>query len=640
MNMSSNTDWKQVATKLLTALGILTVTYFALMALYFSAEFQKPSYLKNLTVLVVDLDHSVIGNHFLSFAQNDSLNGGQITWSVQTSYTNISSVIHDVDNGKYWGAMVVQPNASLNLNRALSVPLKDYDPTKAFLFIYDGGRDPLTVRPYIVASMYTQFLQFSKFFNPSWIKFVLQFADENNATLTPLVDAPQVLGTPVAFEEMDLHPPTAIIVTSATTVAYIWIFMVAGGSTYLVAHVVKPLTRIASIRKTMVLLLVPLLVFLASLSVAYTALLGLFGVPFDSIGQFMSLFGSMFLLQAAVASLVLFLIFLIPVTYISPFTVTFVVMNVIAVFNPVDLMPAFYRWVYAMPFLNAVQMARYILMGSYKRLEFNLPILFAWIIVPMTLLPFAIARQKRMLKEVQDLDRQQSGMEMDAYHCQQQQHSWQCLEGCLHQQQQRRRQGATSSDREKDTSCTTGDVHDSIVSTQKQRKRARGQMCSSHKQASESSASSWDSREHDASSYGNSDLDVDDRDIVDSDACDDNTAWNDVASSTEETYKNGGGRDCLNSYHKSMHHSFPAHPPVVLHNLEGRLQTSTTAPSAPPEAQVFGTVCGDGGVFRATDVQLHDGASTIRPIIDIPNLQRHPYASELLSPPSRHNEIK
>ncbi|KAF8976572.1 hypothetical protein BGZ46_008154 [Entomortierella lignicola] len=367
-------------------------------------QYQSTDHLHNISILVVDLDHSMIGSQFLNFTQQDNMVPGQVNWSIQSKYKDVPSVISDVENGNYWGAMVVMPNASWMLNKALSTPLPNYDPTGAFTFIYDGGRDPLTVKPYVVASMYTQFLQFSSFFNPAWISFVLKYADNNNTTLTPLTDAPQVLGTPVAFTELDIHPTTATIITSATSVAYIWIFLIAGGSTYLVAHVIQPIARISSVRRTMMLLLVPLLAFLSSLSMTYTVLLRIFGVPFDSTGQFIFLFLGMLLLQAAVASLVLFLIFLIPVTFIPMITITFVVMNVIAVFKPVELMPGFYRWIYAMPFLNAVQMARYVLMGSYNRLSYNVPILFAWIVVPITLLPFAITRQKRLMAEVMEME--------------------------------------------------------------------------------------------------------------------------------------------------------------------------------------------------------------------------------------------
>lgn len=357
--------------------------------------------MKNLEVLVVDLDQAMIGVNFINFTQQLNQVPGMLNWLAQpvTLYPNMSVIQEAVDSGAFWGAVVVQANASANLNKAFSLPLPDYDPTKAFAFIYDGGRDPLIVKPYIVASMYTSFLQFTKFFNPAWIQFILTYAQEKQVNISALQTAPQVMGTPVAFEEFDLHPSTAAIIGSATTVAYIWIFLIAGGSTYLVVHLIQPMTRDSSVFNTVVLLTAPLLAFLTTLSLAYSLLLITFGVPFASVTQFLSLFGGMLLLQCAVAAMVLFLIFLIPVVFIPGFTITFVIMNVIAVFNPVELMPKFYGWAYAMPFLNAVQMARHVLMGSYNRLKYNIPILAVWILIPMILLPFAISRQKRLAKE-------------------------------------------------------------------------------------------------------------------------------------------------------------------------------------------------------------------------------------------------
>ncbi|KAG0371352.1 hypothetical protein BGZ54_005476 [Gamsiella multidivaricata] len=365
LDMPEKPTWKQVIIKAAKVLVVMTVSYFGLMALYFGAEFQSADHMKNFNVLVVDLDQGIIGMNYLNFTQQVNDQPGQINWDVHnmTRYPNISAIQEQVLNGNYWGAVVVQPNASANLNKAFAVPLPDYDPTKAFMFIYEGGRDPLVVKPYIVAYMYTQFLLFTKFFNPAWIKFLLAYSAQSNIPLSNLQAAPQVMGTPVAFEEFDLHPVTAPIITSATSVAYIWIFLVAGGSTYLVAHLIQPMTRNATVPKTM-----------------------------------------------AFASMVIFLIYLIPVVFIPCFTITFVIMNVIAVFNPVELLPDFYKWVYAMPFLNAVQIARYVLMGSYNRLKYNIPVLATWILIPIVLLPFAISRQKRVAKEMEIQEEEEQHM--------------------------------------------------------------------------------------------------------------------------------------------------------------------------------------------------------------------------------------
>ncbi|KAF9930453.1 hypothetical protein BGZ67_005822 [Mortierella alpina] len=405
LDMPKQPTWRVVIIKLAKALSVMTISYFVLMALYFGAEFQADSHMNNFDIMVVNLDQGMIGLHFDNYTQYLNKQPGQPNWSVQnpTLYPTMSAVREQVRNGRFWGAVVVQTNASSNLNQAFATQFKNYDPSRAFAFIYDSGRDPLVVKPRIVSAMYLQFLQFSKLFNPVWVQFVLNYSESQASfNVSSLVRAPQVLGTPIAFEEFDLHPITSSIITSATSVAYIWIFLVAGGSTYLVAHMIQPMTRSASTGKTMAMLLAPLLLFVAVLSLTYSILLLAFGVPFpNGASQFLSLFAGMLLLQCAVASMVLFLIYLIPVVFIPSITITFVVLNVIAVFNPVELMPSFYRWVYAMPFLNAVQISRYVLMGSYDRLKYNVPILAAWTLIPIVLLPFAILRQKRMVQELE-----------------------------------------------------------------------------------------------------------------------------------------------------------------------------------------------------------------------------------------------
>ena len=121
--------------------------------------------MSNFKVLVVDLDLSMIGADYVNFTQQLNSQVGQLDWVVEpyTKYPNISVIKDQVSQGNYWGAVVVQPNASATLNQALAYqtdPMNqmlatqmDYDPTKVFAFIYDGGRDPLVVRPYIVATM-------------------------------------------------------------------------------------------------------------------------------------------------------------------------------------------------------------------------------------------------------------------------------------------------------------------------------------------------------------------------------------------------------------------------------------------------------------------------------------------------------
>ncbi|KAF9410000.1 hypothetical protein BGZ94_001788 [Podila epigama] len=403
LDMPEEPTWRFVIIKLFKVLAVMTVSYFALMALYFAAEFKAEDHMKELKVMVVDLDLGMVGTHYTNFAAVlNNQTTGQLFWEVQPKnrFNTLDHIKAHVESGACWGAVVIMPETSSTLNKMLSSPSADFDPTHAFAFVYDGGRDPLVVKPYIVANMYTTFLQFSKNFNPLWIKFVIGLYEQQGANLTAFSDAPHILGTPVAFTEYDLHPTTAPIITSATSVAYIWIFLVAGGSTYLVANMVQPLTTHASVTRTMASMFLPLFFFFVTLSMTYSILLVAFGVPFDGgASQFLLLFGGMLLLQLAVSSMVLFLIFLIPVVYIPMITITFVILNVIAVFNPVELMPSFYRWAYAMPFLNAVQIARYVLMGSYSRLHYNIPVLGAWIVIPWLVMPFAIARQKRLARE-------------------------------------------------------------------------------------------------------------------------------------------------------------------------------------------------------------------------------------------------
>ncbi|KAG0208108.1 hypothetical protein BGX33_006461 [Mortierella sp. NVP41] len=576
LNMPDIPNWKVIAMKMAKVLILMTITYFALMAMYFAAEFQSDGRLKNFDVLVVDLDRSMIASNFINFTQQDSKQPGQINWSVQTGYRDVKGVINDVDNGNYWGAIVVMPNASTALNKAVSLPDPAYDPTKAFLFIYDSGRSPLVVKPYIVASMYTQFIQFTTNFNPTWVNFVLSFAASSNTSLTPLATAPQVLGIPVAFDELDLHPPTAKIIGSATSVAYIWIFLVAGGSTYFVAHMVQPLARHASVAKTMVLVIFPLLAFLTSFSMAYTILLGIFGVPFESTGHFFLLFLGMLLLQGAVASLVLFLIFMIPVVFIPPITITFVVMNVIAVFNPVELMPSFYRWVYAMPFLNGVQISRFILMGSYNRLSYNLPILFAWIIVPMTFLPFAIARQKRLM------------MDALATEMRRRQHTY-------------RNAVAHYSDAESHY-YHNGQSEDDMDDSRIDKPGRRGKQSYSTQRPRSVRARHRDE---------DTDQDVDEG--ADGDQVRENGSGSesDSLSEDEEEVRSKGG------------HQSSRNTARTIRGLNPRPLGNGPSPSAPPESQVFDTLYHPE---RHVDQD--------RSIIDMPKLSRHPYASELVGPPT------
>ncbi|KAG0198963.1 hypothetical protein BGX28_007686 [Mortierella sp. GBA30] len=574
------TRW-QIAGKLFKMLAVMTISYFVLMSLYFAAEVsvtQLPD-----TIKMYNLDQSLVGSFFVNFTQQDNQLPGDVNWTIQSGYKSVQDVVDDVDDGDYWGAIIVNANASTMLNKAVSSPLKDYDPKKAFLFVYDTGRNPLVVRPYVVAQMYQQFMQFVSAFNPFWVQFVLTFAQSQNSTVIPLKDAPQTLGSPLAFEERDLHPPTATIITSATSVAYIWIFLIAGGSTYLVANVVQPITRNASVRTTMTVLLLPLFVFLCSLSMTYSVLLRLFGVPFNSAGQFVSLFLAMLLLQAAVASLVLFLIFLIPVTMIPMITTTFVVMNVIAVFNPVELMPHFYRWVYAMPFLNAVQMVRFVLMGSYNRLAYNLPILFAWIMVPITLLPFAITRQKRLLMEVLELEERE------------------------YEQQQRY-------DHKKDRymyrsdGLDDEDTYDGDTFTTKthppRRTRSRSRSIIQHHRNLDQEADDGDlDREHD----GNSSFESEDGSSRDDDAGDGGDREEDVSNGSNED----GGQGPY-SVTRSAQMIRPLNPPIL---------STSASPSAPTESQVFGT-------HNRLAEQRHLGQN--RSYIEMPRLSRHPYASELV----------
>jgi hypothetical protein len=317
---------------------------------------------------------------------------------------------------------------------------------------------------------------------------------------------------------------------------------------------------------------------------AYTILLGIFGVPFESTGHFFMLFLGMLLLQGAVASLVLFLIFMIPIVFIPPITVTFVVMNVIAIFSPVELMPSFYRWVYAMPFLNGVQVSRYILMGSYNRLSYNLPILFAWILVPLTFLPFAIARQKRLLMDAVGVHMRRQY----PYH-----HSAQYPDVDNHYYRERQGHGQDNSkDASADNPVRRGRVHHS---TQRSRLARRGY--------------------HD-----------DDTDQEYNRGSDDDHGRDDAYTSESGSYSESEKNESRN---KESHHTSRTTAQTI-GSLNPRPLGDGPSPSAPPESQVF-------------DTQYHYperyAVDQDQSIIEMPKLSRHPYASELVRPPTP-DEVK
>ena len=361
-----------------------------MLFLFYGSGWKPSTYYSRLRFAVLDLDGGadLVGGAVLSAAQT-------LPYSIlpQPSSGSLASLSAAVDAGTFHVGIYVPAGASAALLAAVLSNGASYDPTAQLSFIFDEGRGGSAMAPLLRAAA----AQIGAVASAKCAGALL--AMNAGAAVGTLNTA--VLVQPVSARLVNLHPVPIAGEATVAGIAVITIWITVLAATTIVLGVYDG-WEAAGIRRDQqiafrLLHLVLTVGFIALWPPVVTVGLG----AHLSVHTFFAMWAFCWLFMTCFASIITALFRTLGAPLGNAVHGLFLILNLVSSsgVTPQELMPAFFRIGYGLPFYNAVAGLRTILFGSWDNLGRNIGVLFAWIGLCWSLALWKAARHRRALLE-------------------------------------------------------------------------------------------------------------------------------------------------------------------------------------------------------------------------------------------------
>ncbi|KAJ3809871.1 hypothetical protein F5876DRAFT_89230 [Lentinula aff. lateritia] len=369
----------------------LTVAMFAIFSIYWGALWKSPGH--PLQGWIVDFDQSTIGNAVVQALEASSASG-KITWSQvpSSNFAGPSEVGNDVVEQKTWIAVVVNANATSNLQSAAASVDSSYNGSSAITVYGNQARSENGYNAVLLPTVQAVLLSTSQKFAQSSATNLASSSSSSNLT-NLLARAPQIITQPISFVVNDLKPFDIPVATAMTYVGLIYTLILSffivniSLSARLMSGLETHLTTASIIR----LRLSSSFVTYLFLSLFYSLLSRAFQVDFSRKFGAAGFVLFWMLNWAGMLSVGLALeamLTLLTMKGVPFFMILLIISNVSVCFLPIDVLPSIYRYGYAFPFYNISCAVRTILFGTKNNLGLNFGVLIAWTAISCITLPF------------------------------------------------------------------------------------------------------------------------------------------------------------------------------------------------------------------------------------------------------------
>ncbi|KAJ3753495.1 hypothetical protein EV361DRAFT_794479 [Lentinula raphanica] len=381
----------------------LIVAMFAIFSIYWGALWKTPDH--PLDGWIVDFDQSTVGNVVVQALEASSASG-KVTWS-QVPSSNFpggpSEVGNDVVEQKTWIAVVVNANATSNLQSAVASTDSSYNGSAAITVYGNQARSEngynSVLSPTVQAVLISTAAKFAQ-------TYATELASSSSNITNLLVNAPQIVTQPISFTINDLKPFDIPVATAMTYVGLIYTLILSffivniSLSARLMSGLETHLTTASIIRVR----LCSSFITYFFLSLFYSLLSRAFQVDFSrkfGAAGFVIFWMLNWAGMLAVGLALEAMLTLLTMKGVPFFMILLIISNVSVCFMPIEVLPRIYRYGYAFPFYNISCAVRTILFGTKNNLGLNFGVLIAWTAISCVTLPlFQWFMRRRHISEL------------------------------------------------------------------------------------------------------------------------------------------------------------------------------------------------------------------------------------------------
>jgi hypothetical protein len=383
--------------------GVLVLFFmiWGILPIYWAALGRSYNNIHNLSGYVVDFDGGEIGQAVTQAFKNIS-GPQQMSWLILDAAQfpgGPDEVAQALLDHKCWAAVTVNPQASTNLNASINAANASYNTTQAVTAYVTSGRNENIYRGYITPQVTLILTTISHSFALSFSQYLASRSDIS----TLLRTAPELVVQPLSFTINDIRPFNVPVAAAVDYVGLIYLLILAFVLTnqLLAARVESGFEKRLRLRSLILLRLLWPVTLYFFVSLMYSLLSLAFGVPFSRnfgnagfVIYWMMSWCSMSALGLALESMITLLTF----KFIPVFLILWIISNVSVAFYPIEVLPAVFRYGFAMPFYNVSSTVRTIIFGTKNEIGLNFGVQFSWIVISCITLPIFqwLVRQRQI----------------------------------------------------------------------------------------------------------------------------------------------------------------------------------------------------------------------------------------------------
>ncbi|KAG1890397.1 hypothetical protein F4604DRAFT_1568022 [Suillus subluteus] len=389
----------------ISILGVLALFFmiWGVLPIYWAALGRSYNNIHNLSGYVVDFDGGEIGQAVTQAFKNVT-GPEQMSWLILDAAQfpgGPDEVAQALLDHRCWAAVTVNPQASANLNASINAANASYNTTQAVTAYLTSGRNE---------NIYNMLQQVTSILTTITYTFSLSFSRglaSRSDISTLLQTAPQLVIQPLAFIISDIRPFNVPVAAAVDYVGLIYLLILAFVLTnqLLAARVESGFEKRLRLRPLILLRLLWPVTLYFFVSLMYSLLSLAFGVPFSRnfghagfVIYWMMSWCSMSALGLALESMIT----LLTIKFIPIFLILWIISNVSVAFYPIEVLPAVFRYGFAMPFYNVSSTVRTIIFDTKNEIGLNFGVQFSWILVSCITLPiFQWLVRRRQIKALE-----------------------------------------------------------------------------------------------------------------------------------------------------------------------------------------------------------------------------------------------
>ncbi|KAG2018542.1 hypothetical protein CC2G_007971 [Coprinopsis cinerea AmutBmut pab1-1] len=370
----------------------VAVMIFTILPIYWGALYKVP--VRNLEGWVVDFDGDMLGQTISQALVQIAAQRGRITWIPKPASDfsrGLENLAQDVRDERIWAAIAISPSSTTTLFSSIQIPNPAYNGSNVITAYAVEARNEQAYRGLIRPSIDLALTTISH-------QLALETTKRASRMLSPTAlqvlsqESPQTLVAPVGYTIHNLIPFDQPVASAATFVGMLlqlalsaFVVMVAFG-----ARTLSGYEHSLSTTRLLILRFVSIFAGFFFISLMYCLLNLAFQLDVTrkyGHAGFVVFWMVNFLGTLATGLAIESILILFGPKGVPFFLLLWIIVNLSATLFPIEVLPAFYRYGYGVPFYSLTKALRTIVFGTKDRMGRTCGILIAWISISCITIP-------------------------------------------------------------------------------------------------------------------------------------------------------------------------------------------------------------------------------------------------------------